>query len=149
MHKGIESAWWVLRLALGIGPFLAGADKFFNLLTDWTMYLSPLAARMLPVEPATFMHMVGAIEMVVGLLILTTATRIGAWIAMAWLVGIAINLVSTGMFLDLAVRDLEIAVAAYALARLTEAREAQISLYTARDTNDGLNMGTIFKGGLI
>ena len=58
-----------------------------------------------------------------GLAILTRWTRIGAYVAMAWLVAIAINLVTTGMFFDLAVRDLEIAIGAYALARLTELRE--------------------------
>ena len=42
----------------------------------------------------------------------------------AWLLGIALNLLSTGMFRDLAVRDVEIAIAAYALARLTEVRQA-------------------------
>jgi hypothetical protein len=37
MKPAVESAWWVLRVALGLGPLLAGADKFFNLLTDWSM----------------------------------------------------------------------------------------------------------------
>jgi hypothetical protein len=37
--------------------------------------------------------------------------------------GIAGNLVSQGMFYDLAVRDIEIAVGAYALAQLTAVRE--------------------------
>jgi hypothetical protein len=30
-----------------LGPFLAGLDKFFNVLTDWGVYLSPLAERYL------------------------------------------------------------------------------------------------------
>jgi len=145
MKPAVESAWWVLRVALGLGPLLAGADKFFNILTDWSMYLSPAAAAFLPVEAATFMQIVGVIEMAVGLAILTFATRMGAWIAMVWLIGIAINLASTGMFLDLAVRDLEIAVAAYVLARLTEAREAQPVAAVA----DAGDLGTIFKGGLV
>jgi hypothetical protein len=119
-------------------------DKFFNLLTDWSMYLSPAAAALLPLDPATFMRVVGVIEIVVGLAILTVATRVGAWVAMVWLIGIAVNLAMSGMFLDLAVRDLEIAVAAYVLARLTEAREAQPAMATA-----GNGMGTIFKGGLV
>ena len=145
MKAAVESAWWVLRVALGLGPLLAGADKFFNILTDWTMYLSPAAAAVLPMEAATFMQIVGVIEMAVGVAILTFATRVGAWIAMVWLIGIAINLASTGMFLDLAVRDLEIAVAAYALARLTEAREAQ-PVPAAAGAGE---LGTIFKGGLV
>ena len=103
--------------------FLAGLDKYFNLLTDWTMYTSPLVLKVLPFSGRTFMHIVGVIEMIVGLAILTKWTRLGSYVASAWLVAIAINLVSTGMFLDVAVRDLEMALAAFVLARMTEVRE--------------------------
>ncbi len=120
---GLSSAWWALRIGLGLGPFLAGLDKFFNILTDWGMYRSPLAERWLPVSAHAFMRAVGVLEMAVGLLILAGRTRIGAYLAMAWLLAIALNLVTTGMFFDLALRDVEIAIGAYTLARLTEARE--------------------------
>ncbi len=120
----LNSAWWALRVGLGLGPFLAGADKFFNILTDWKMYLSPIAARMLPVSDVTFMHVVGIIEMIVGLAILTRWTRVGSYIAAAWLLAIAVNLASTGLFYDLAVRDVEIAIGAFTLGRLTEFRDA-------------------------
>ena len=123
MDRRLDSVWWALRLGLGLGPFLAGLDKFFNLLAQWDMYLSPAVTKLLPVSGTTFMRVVGVIEMIVGLAILTRWTRIGAYVAMVWLVLIAINLVTTGNFFDLAVRDLEIAIGAYALARLTEVRE--------------------------
>jgi hypothetical protein len=126
MHKGFDSrldqAWWALRIGLGVGPFLAGLDKYFNLLTNWTTYISPLALRILPFSGQTFMHIVGVIEMIVGVAILTKWTRLGSYVAAVWLVAIAINLVSTGMFFDIAVRDLEMALAALVLARMTEAR---------------------------
>ena len=126
MRKELESAWWVLRIGLGVGPALAGLDKIFrtNLLADWTRYLSPIAVAVLPVNADLFMQIVGVIELAVGVGILTIATRAGAWIAMVWLLAIAINLITTGTFFDLAVRDVEIALAAYALARLTEVRES-------------------------
>ena len=119
----LDSAWWALRIGLGAVPFLAGLDKFFNILTDWGMYLSPTAERLLPVSGATFMHIVGVIEMIVGLAILTRWTRIGSYVAMLWLVLIALNLIAAGTFLDVAVRDVVMAIAAYTLARLTEARQ--------------------------
>jgi uncharacterized membrane protein YphA (DoxX/SURF4 family) len=122
----LNSSWWALRIGLGLGPFLAGLDKFFNLLTDWQMYLSPLAERMLPISGALFMKSVGVIEMIVGLAILTRWTRIGSYIASIWLLLIAINLVTTGMFFDLAVRDVEIAIAAFVLACLTEVKETAL-----------------------
>jgi hypothetical protein len=123
-NPGLNQAWWTLRIGLGVGPFLAGLDKYFNLLTNWTLYISPLALKVLPFSGRTFMHIVGVIEMVVGLAVLTKWTRLGAYVAAAWLVCIAINLVSMGMFFDIAVRDVEIALAAFVLARLTEARSA-------------------------
>jgi len=75
-----------------------------------------------PVSAGLLLRGVGVVEMVVGLAILTRWTRTGAYLAMAWLILIALNLVLTGKFFDVAVRDLEMAVAAFALARLTAAR---------------------------
>ena len=109
-------------MAFGVVPFLAGLDKFFNLLADWPRYLSPAAEAILPVSGQTFMYFAGLVEMAVGLAILTRWTVIGSYVAAAWLVAIATNLVVGGAFLDVAVRDLVMATAAYTLARLTEAR---------------------------
>jgi uncharacterized membrane protein YphA (DoxX/SURF4 family) len=130
MDQRLNSSWWALRIALGLAPFLAGLDKFFNLLTKWTMYLNPLALRVVPVAPETFMRAVGVIEMIVGIAILTRWTRLGAYVAAAWLVCIALNLVSMGAFFDVAVRDLLIAVAAFSLARLTEVRASVVHPFT-------------------
>ena len=123
LDSGLRSAYWALRVGLGVGPFLAGLDKFFNILADWGMYLSPLAEKALPVSPGVFMRAVGVVEMAVGLLILSGRSRIGGYVAAVWLLAIAVNLLTTGMFYDLAVRDVEIAIGAYTLARLSETRE--------------------------
>ena len=120
-NLNLESLYRPLWLTYGLVPLLAGLDKFLNLLTDWPKYLSPAIAGLLPVSAETFMHAVGIIEIAVGLMVLTRWTRLGAWIAMAWLVLIAVNLVTLGMF-DIAVRDLAMAVGAYTLARLAELR---------------------------
>jgi uncharacterized membrane protein YphA (DoxX/SURF4 family) len=129
MTRGLDSAWWALRIGLGLGPFLAGLYKFFNLLTNWEAYLSPLVGTYMPISGAVFMRMVGVVEMAVGLAILAGWTRIGGYVAAVWLVAIAGNLLSMGSFYDVAVRDVEIAIAAYTLARLSEARaEAVVSV---------------------
>jgi hypothetical protein len=52
------------------------------------------------------------------LIVLAGLTRIGGYIVMIWLLAIVINLVTTGMFYDLAVRDIEIAIGAFTLTRL-------------------------------
>jgi uncharacterized membrane protein YphA (DoxX/SURF4 family) len=121
--KELNSVWWTLRIGLGLGPFLAGLDKFFNILADWGMYLSPLALKVVPLSSDNFMRSVGVVEMIVGAAILAGFTRIGGYVAMAWLIAIAVNLVTMGMFYDLAVRDVEIALSAFALAKLSEVRE--------------------------
>ena len=125
MNEKLNSAWWALRIGLGAAPFLAGLDKFFNLLAKWETYLNPMVPRLIPVSPATFMHAVGVVEMAVGLAILTRWTRLGAYVAAVWLVAIALNLLAMGAFLDVAVRDLLLALSAFTLARLTEVREAE------------------------
>jgi uncharacterized membrane protein YphA (DoxX/SURF4 family) len=128
MERGLVSAWWVLRVGLGVGILLAGLDKFFNFLTTWSMYMSPLADKLLPVGEETFLHAVGVLEMSTGLAILTRWTRVGAYVLAGWLLCIVVNLAATASFWDLVVRDLEVCFAAYALARLTEWRAS-----TARD----------------
>lgn len=109
-----------LRLAFGLMATLAGLDKFFNILADWTSYVSPLAADLLPVSTDLFMRGVGIIELGVGLSILFLAPVIGAYVASAWLLLVAANLVIGGFF-DVAVRDVVLSLAAFTLARLLEA----------------------------
>ena len=121
MMNRLTTPWWALRVALGATAFLAGLDKFFNLLANWPSYLSPLAAGLLPMSASTFMHIVGVVEMTVGAVVLTGYTRLGGYVAAVWLVGIAVNLVTTGQYFDIAVRDVAMAIAAFTLARLTEA----------------------------
>lgn len=121
--RNLNVAWSALRIAYGIVPIVAGADKFTNLLTNWRGYLSPLAERVLPFSGATFMYLVGIVEVVVGILVLTKWTRYAAYIASAWLVCIALNLLSTGKYFDVAARDVVMAVGAFALAKLTEVKE--------------------------
>jgi len=117
----LTTPWWALRVGLGAAAFLAGLDKFFDLLADWPGYLSPIVAQMLPLSPTSFMHAIGVVEMLVGGAILAGYTRLGGYVAAIWLVGIAVNLLTTGHYFDIAVRDAAMAIGAFTLARLTEA----------------------------
>jgi uncharacterized membrane protein YphA (DoxX/SURF4 family) len=122
-NSAIDQVWWVLRLTYGLVAFLAGLDKFFNVLANWESYLAPAVGNLLPVSATSLMRAVGVVEMLVGILILTNWTRIGAWIASGWLLLIALTLPLTGSHFDIAVRDIAMAVGAWTLARLTEVRE--------------------------
>src|SRR6266852_2572623 len=114
--RHLNTSWWALRVAYGVVPIIAGLDKFTNLLTDWRAYLSPIAERILPFSDTIFMYFVG-------ILVLTRWTRYAAYIASAWLVCIAINLLSTGKYFDIAARDVVMAVGAFSLGKLTEVKE--------------------------
>jgi hypothetical protein len=125
----IDQTWWALRLTYGLVAFLAGLDKFFNLLAEWHTYLAPALANLLPVGAVSLMRAVGLVEMLVGILILTRWTRAGAYIASGWLLALAFNLALTGSYFDIAVRDVAMAVGAWTLARMTEVRQpAQIAV---------------------
>jgi len=121
----MNTAWWSLRIAFFVGPFLAGLDKFINRLTNWEQYLSPAAQRMVGSHGHQVVLAAGVVEVIVGLMIITSWTKLGAYIASVWLLLIAINLVATGHFFDIALRDIGLCLSAFGLARLTTAIEAQ------------------------
>jgi uncharacterized membrane protein YphA (DoxX/SURF4 family) len=117
-----ESVFQTLRWTYGVVPVVAGLDKFTNLLVDWEKYLAAPIAGLLPFEPAVWMGIVGVIEVVAGVAVLTRWTRHAATVVALWLVGIAVNLLVAGYY-DIAVRDLVMAVGAWSLARLAAVRD--------------------------
>jgi len=122
MDTRINSIFWTLRIAFGLTAFLAGLDKFLNLLTNWEQYASPLVLNILPVSASTLMRAAGVVEMIAGVVVLSGLTRLGGYVVAAWLTLIAISLVTSGHYLDVAVRDLVMATGAFTLARVSEVR---------------------------
>jgi uncharacterized membrane protein YphA (DoxX/SURF4 family) len=135
MNLELNRAATILRIAIGLMATLAGLDKFFDLLANWEGYIAPIAQQLLPISAGAFMAVVGVIEFVVGITILIIRPSLGAFVASAWLVLVALNLVLGGYF-DIAVRDLVLAVAAYTLGVLEHARAA--SGVTAHQPRKGL-----------
>ncbi len=118
-NQTIRSVFSTLKLTFGIVPIVAGLDKFTNLLTNWENYLHPGLASMLPFAPHTFMMIVGVIEIIAGLLVLAKPA-IGCYVVAAWLSLISLTLLASGNYLDVAVRDLVMAIGAFSLARLAK-----------------------------
>jgi hypothetical protein len=118
----LKQSWAALRIAFAAVPIIAGLDKYFDLLADWSAYVSPVLLKTLPFGATTLLHIVGVIEIVVGVVMLTQWTTVSAYVAAVWLALIAVNLIATGRFLDIAVRDIVMALAAPVLGRLTEVR---------------------------
>ena len=119
MKTNVQLVRNVLKYTFVLLPIAAGLDKFTNILTNWSQYVSKDLAALLPFEPSTFMMIAGAIEIAAGFLVLAK-TRIGAYVVSAWLVGIACSLIFTWTYVDVAVRDLVIAISAFSLAKLSE-----------------------------
>ena len=131
MDSRLHNCTTAMRVAVGLMATLAGLDKFFNILADWGSYVSPLAAQLIPVSTDMLMVIVGVVEFAVGIAILTAWPVLGAYVASAWLMLVAGNLVLGGYF-DVAVRDVVLAVGAFTLARLLEVRQEQETREVAR-----------------
>lgn len=110
-------AFLLLRTVFTVAPILFGLDKFTNVMTDWPAYLAPWIDGILPGTAQQGMYVVGVIEVVAGLVV-AIAPRFGAWLVVAWLAGIIVNLLTLPGYYDVALRDFGLLVAAAALGRL-------------------------------
>ena len=113
-----RQAFLMLWATFVVAPILFGIDKFAGVLTDdWTGYLAGWVNDLVPGTAEQAMYAVGVIEIAAGVLV-AIAPRIGGYVVALWLAGIIVNLVSTGEYYDIALRDFGLLVAALALARL-------------------------------
>ena len=110
-------AYQILRLGFTAAPILAGIDKFFHVLCNWDQYLAPWVAALSPVSGHNLMLAFGVVEAAAGILV-AIKPRLGAPIVGAWLCLIIVNLLTMGAYFDVALRDLGLALGAFALWRL-------------------------------
>jgi hypothetical protein len=116
-------AFMLLRIAFTVAPILFGIDKFAEVLTDdWTRYLATEFNDILPGSAQDAMYLVGAVEIVAGLVV-AVLPRFGGYLVAAWLAAIIVNLLLQADFYDIALRDFGLLVGALALARLATAYE--------------------------
>ena len=119
LQQTIKPTFNLLKLTFGIVPIVAGLDKFTNLLTNWEQYIDPNIGSLLPFEGHTFMMIVGVIEIVAGVIVLKKP-EIGGYIVAAWLTLIALTSLAGFNYVDVAVRDLVMAISAFAMARMAK-----------------------------
>jgi len=114
-------AFLLLRVAFTVAPILFGLDKFAGVLTDdWAKYLAPQFDALIPGSAHTAMYLVGAVEVVAGIVV-AVAPRFGGLLVAAWLAGIIVNLLLVGGYGDIALRDFGLLVGTLALSRLASA----------------------------
>lgn len=118
-NQTVAQVFNLLKFTFVLIPIVAGADKFTNILTNWTQYINPAVEGLLPFSGDVFMKIAGVIEIVAGLIVLKKP-EIGGLIVAAWLTGIALSLLAGFNYVDVAVRDLVMAIAAFSMARLAK-----------------------------
>lgn len=118
-NQSLTQTFNLLKYTFGIVPIVAGADKFTNILTNWEQYVNPSIAGFLPFSTGVFMMIVGVIEIIAGIIVLKK-TEIGGYIVAAWLTVIALTLLLGFNYVDVAVRDLVMAISALSMARLSK-----------------------------
>jgi cobalamin synthase len=118
-NQSLTQTFNLLKFTFVIVPIVAGADKFANVLTNWEQYINPSIASMLPFSASVFMMIVGVIEIVAGVIVLKKA-EIGGYIVAAWLTLIALTLLIGFNHVDVAVRDLVMAISAFSMARISK-----------------------------
>lgn len=117
-HQG----YLLLRIGFTVAPILFGLDKFFNVLVDWEKYLAPVVNDLVPGNAHQAMLVVGAIEILAGLVV-ALRPRFGGYLVAAWLAGIIVNLLAIPGHYDIALRDFGLLLGALTLARLATAYE--------------------------
>lgn len=113
----------LLKYTYGLLFIVAGADKFTNLITHWGKYASPLLLEISPLSLSSLMVATAVFEICLGISILSPYTRWGAYVCSAWLLLLAADLISTGIYFDIAARDVAMAIGALSLAWLSQARK--------------------------
>jgi uncharacterized membrane protein YphA (DoxX/SURF4 family) len=112
-------AFRILQVAFIILPILAGLDKFVYLLNNWSQYIAPDVLRMIRGYDRVFMYIVGVVEIIAGIGIIFKP-KVFSYIVAIWLLLIIVNLLITGEWYDIALRDFGLLLAAVALGRLSD-----------------------------
>jgi hypothetical protein len=115
-----DAGFRVLRVALAVLAIVAGGDKFAHRIASWEMYLAAPVEALLPLPATTLLAAAGALEIAVGVVLLTRFGRWAAWAMAGWLAAIAGQVLLTGLFYDVALRDAALAASALALALMPQ-----------------------------
>jgi hypothetical protein len=114
-------AFMLLRITFTVAPILFGLDKFAEVMIgDWTKYLAPEFNDIIPGSAQDAMYLVGAVEIVAGVVVFVSP-RFGGLLVAAWLGGIIVSLLLVGGYADIALRDFGLLLGALTLSRLASA----------------------------
>jgi hypothetical protein len=111
-------AFLLLRVAFTVAPIAFGLDKFAEvMISDWPKYLAPEFNDIIPGSAQDAMYIVGAVEILAGLVV-AVMPRFGGVLVASWLGGIIVSLLLVGGYADIALRDFGLLIGALSLALL-------------------------------
>lgn len=121
--KKFNATWYLLLVTYAITTIVIGLDKCFGWwLVDWAQYVSPMIMAYIPLSVVNFVIVTGVIEIVAGI-VLFIRPRFGAYLVVAWMLLVVIDLLSMNKYYDIIARDVVIGIGALAFAWLTEIKE--------------------------
>jgi hypothetical protein len=120
----VNQAFTLLRIGFVVLPILMGLDKFVEVMNgNWPMYLASQFNDIIPGSAQDAMYIVGAVEILAGIVVLVTP-RFGGLLVAGWLAGIIVSLLLVGGYGDIALRDFGLLLGALTLSRLAGAYSA-------------------------
>lgn len=131
-YTTVTNIYWLLRISYGLFWTLAGIDKLspaLYFIVNWQKYVSTKVLTLTGLNAPNLLIGVGFLEIIIGLLILSGKTKIGAYLSIAWFTIIIINLFFTGQYFDIIVRDLVITIGLFSLAQITDIKN-ELAGYT-------------------
>ena len=97
-------AFRMLQFAFVVMLIIAGLDKFFYFLTNWTNYLSESTIHFLQGNQWNLMLAVGALEILVGIGIIFKPRQF-SYVVVLWLLCLIVDVLILRKFYDVALRD--------------------------------------------
>jgi hypothetical protein len=122
-YQRLSAAWWLLKLAYGAFFIWSGTYKLLGSVEPLFGMVSPSFKSLIPLSLTDFFTFFAWAEVIIGFMILTVFTRVGACLGALLVLAISVNLFMMDKFFTLGVNNLVIAAALIALALLTGAKK--------------------------
>ncbi|MCX7353072.1 MAG: hypothetical protein NTW22_07425, partial [Proteobacteria bacterium] len=100
-NSSVFRTWLMLRVTYTLVPIALGLDKCFTgLIVEWPKYVSPLIMQHIPLTMSHFLILIGVIEILAGVVV-WFRPRLGAYVIVAWMTLIIVNLITMNSFFDI------------------------------------------------
>lgn len=114
-----QQAFYFLQFGLFLVLLIEGADKFFNVLVEWTQYLPGVILYNTPLNSSDTMKAVGIVEVITAIMIMYHP-KWGGYLSSAIFAAIVLSLAMIPGYYNIMVVDFGLFCASLALAKLSK-----------------------------